>query len=83
MKTGRKGTAATVVSLRPTGVRSRLSPPSSLSKAGRSLFLEIAGSVDANHFTAADVPLLCSLVSTTLAVQAQAKKLERDATLED
>jgi hypothetical protein len=80
MKTGRKGIAATMLPLRPTGTRSRLNPPSSMSKAGRLLFAEIVASVDARHLTVADAPLLCSLVSTTLAVRAQAKRLERDLT---
>jgi len=51
-----------------------------MSKPGRLLFMEIVASVDAKHFSQADAPLLCSLVSTTLAARAQAKKLERDAT---
>jgi len=53
-----------------------------MSKAGRLLFFEIVRSVDAKHLTEADAPLLCSLVSTTLAIRTQAKKLERDATVD-
>jgi hypothetical protein len=80
MKTGRKGKAANLVPLGLNAARPRLSPPPSMSKPGRLLFMEIAASVDRQHFSEADAPLLCSLVSTTLAVRAQARKLERDAT---
>lgn len=52
-----------------------------MSRAARLLYMEIIRSVDGKHFSEADAPLLCSLVSTTLAARAQAKKLERDASL--
>lgn len=80
LRPGRKSSAETVVPLRPTGTRPRLSAPPSLSKAGRLLFAEIVASVDAKHFTVADTPLLMTLVSNTLGLRSQAKKLERDAT---
>ena len=80
MKTGRKGIAATVVPIDAIAARPRLNPPPSLSKPARLLFIEIVASVDRQHFSKADTPLLCSLVSTTLAARMHAKKLEKDAT---
>jgi hypothetical protein len=80
MKPGRKGASATIVPIGPNAASPRLSPPPSMSKPARLLFMEIVRSVDRQHFSTADAPLICSLVSTTLAARAQAKKLERDAT---
>jgi hypothetical protein len=56
------------------GKPDRLSPPSHLNKAERTLFSEIVGAVDPRHFIEGDLPLQCSYVNATLI----ARKASRD-----
>jgi hypothetical protein len=61
---GRK-TAANLVTFPVIEHRPRLTPPSSLTKAERSLFTELAAS--AEHLRPTDAPLLASYVQATIA----------------
>ena len=47
------------------GDASRLSPPSSLSDVERTLFNEIVGACDAEHFRESDLPLLTAISRAT------------------
>jgi hypothetical protein len=74
---GRK-TTANVVALNVSGLPPRLTAPSHLNKAERTLFNELVGSCDPRHFVKSDLPLLTSFVQATILTRSTATKLGRN-----
>ena len=60
------------------GLPSRLVPPASLSKAERTIFLNVIGGVDRKHFLPTDVPLLSRYCEIAAASDIAAAKLRAD-----
>jgi hypothetical protein len=70
---GRRSSASLAIPSNVNGDASRLTPPSSLNDAERSLFSEIVSACDASHFRRSDLPLIVSFVQSTLISRAAAR----------
>jgi hypothetical protein len=68
---GRKSSAALLTFSVVDGTRPRLTPPSSLTKSERSLFIELASG--AEHLRPTDAPLLASYVQAIIASRRSAR----------
>jgi hypothetical protein len=71
---GRKSAAASAIEPHVIPGTSRLTPPSSLTKAEQTAFTELMASCDPAHFRESDMPLLISYIQAT----ATARKTARD-----
>lgn|SRR5262249_2645595 len=61
------------------GEPSRLDPPATLTKAERSLFVEIVEACSPKHFAPSDMPILISFIQSTLLSRLAIKKAGKDA----
>ncbi len=78
----RKSAAALAV-FSPSGIPSRLSPPSHLGARESALFLDLVLSLPSAHFQPSDLPLLCRFVEcTALAEQAAAALADNGAVVD-
>jgi hypothetical protein len=75
---GRRSAGANVLPLSVNGLPPRLTAPSGLSTAERTLFNELIGACDSRHFVRSDVPLLVSYVQSTLLSRRAAAKLAKN-----
>jgi phage terminase small subunit len=73
--------AASLTVINPSGLPNRLRPPSSLSAAERTVFLDIVGSNDPNKFHQSDAVLLCCYVEAICMEQRAAKELRKSPVL--
>lgn len=74
MRNRGRQSAASLIPLPVTGSPARLTPPSSLTKAERALFIELVGSVGDGHLVASDLPVVISYVQACLDAQDLAHK---------
>jgi hypothetical protein len=70
--------AASLTTPRITDAAPRLTPPSGLTKAERSAFIELVGSVDHRHFTQSDSALIVSYVQASLMAHKLARKPDKE-----
>jgi hypothetical protein len=78
MQRGRKNQFENIVPLGVNGLPPRLTAPSGLSAAERTLFNELVGSCDPRHFVKSDRPLLVSYVQSTLLSLSSFKQMKGD-----
>jgi phage terminase small subunit len=69
--------AASLTVITPSGPSNRLRPPSSLSAAERTAFLDIVGACDPNKFQPSDTALLCRYVESIVLAERAARELRK------